>query len=226
MRREGPPLRSPPDGCRRIRDFECSLREKRRALREANALYRRLAFRRFEQTLFVQPRVFPTKREQLFVGSAFDYTTVIKHENLVSVHDSGKPVRDYDGSTLEHQSLHSFLDESLRSCVHTRRRFIQNQNWRILQECPRNRKPLLFAHTQPYAALPNNAAQSVRQPINEETGICHRCGLQQFFIRCINLSNLQVLADRAVKQKAFLRHHPDLLPQCANVEITNRTSVD
>ena len=98
MRREGPSLRSPPDGCRRIRDFECSLREKRRALREANALYRRVAFRRFEQTLFVQPRVFPSKRKQLFVGSAFDYTTVIKHENLVSVHDRGKPVRDYDGS--------------------------------------------------------------------------------------------------------------------------------
>src|SRR5215467_11183233 len=77
------------------------------------------------------------------MGSALYDTAAIKHENLVCVHDSGKPVRDYDASTVEHQSLQRFLDESLRTHVHARRRFIQNQNWRILQECPRNRKPLL-----------------------------------------------------------------------------------
>jgi hypothetical protein len=27
---------------------------------------------------------------------------VIKHENLICVHDSGKPVRDYDGSAIKH----------------------------------------------------------------------------------------------------------------------------
>src|SRR4029453_6096118 len=131
-----------------------SLREERRALRQADAFYRRLAFRRFEPTLLAQPRVFSPKRKQLLVGSALDDTAAIKHENLVCVHDSRKPVRDYDGSTVEHQSLHPFLDESLRCRVHACRRFIQNQNWRILQECTRNRKPLLFADTQLYSALP------------------------------------------------------------------------
>src|SRR6476646_6058434 len=213
VRRES--LRSPPDGCRfekRIRDLECSLREERRALREADALCRRLAFRRFEQTLFGQPRVFPTKRKQLLVSSALDDTAVIKHENLVCAYDSGKPVCDYDGSTVEHQSLQRLLDESLRRGVDARRRFIQNQKWRILQECPRNRKALLFAHTQLHSALPHNAAQSVRQPIDEGTRVCHRRCLQQFFIRRIRLPNLQVLANGAVKQKTFLCYPPDLLP--------------
>ena len=85
-----------------MRDLERSLREERRALREAAAFYRRLAFRGFEQTLFGQPRVFPTKRKQLLVGSALDDTAVIKHENLVCAYDSGKPVCDYDASTIEH----------------------------------------------------------------------------------------------------------------------------
>src|SRR4030095_6425081 len=88
-----PTLRPPSDGCRfeeRIRDLERSLREKRRALRKAAAPYRHLAFRRFEETLFAQPRVFPTKRKQLLVRSALDNTTVIKHENLICVDDSGK----------------------------------------------------------------------------------------------------------------------------------------
>src|SRR6266403_3385895 len=226
---ELPALRPTPYECRleeRILDLERSLREERRALRQADAFHDRLAFRYFEQTLFAQPRVFPTKRKQLLVSSALDDTAVIKHENLVCAYDSGKPVRDYDGSTVEHQSLQRFLDESLRRRVDARRRFIQNQNWWILQECPRNRKALLFAHTQLHSALPHNAAQSVRQPIDEGTRVCHRRCLQQFFIRRIRLPNLQVLADGAVKQKAFLRHHPDLLPQCANVEITNRVSAD
>jgi hypothetical protein len=66
----------------------------------------------------------------------------------------------------------------------------------------------------------------LRQPIDERTRVCHRRRLQQFFIRCIRLPDLQVLADGAVKQKAFLRHHSDVLPQRANAETTNRTSVD
>ena len=49
VRRES--LRPPPDGCRfekRIRDLECSLREERRALREADALCRRRALQEAE----------------------------------------------------------------------------------------------------------------------------------------------------------------------------------
>ena len=87
VRRELATFHPPPDGCRfeeRIPDLERSLPEERRGLREADALYRRLAFRRFEQTLFAQPRVFPPKRKQLLVGSALDDTAVIKHQNLVA----------------------------------------------------------------------------------------------------------------------------------------------
>jgi len=102
---ELPALRPTPYECRleeRILDLERSLREERRALRQADAFHDRLAFRYVEQTLFAQPRVFPTKRKQLLVGSALGDTAVIKHENLICAHDSGKPVRDYDGSAVEH----------------------------------------------------------------------------------------------------------------------------
>ena len=131
---ELPTFHPPPDGCRfeeRIPDLERSLPEERRGLRQADALYRRLAFRRFEQTLFAQPSVFAAKRKQFVVRSALDDTAAIKHENLVCAYDSGKPVRDYNGRAIEHQSLQRFLDESLRRGVHARRCFIQNQNWRI-----------------------------------------------------------------------------------------------
>ena len=77
-------------------------------------------------------------RKQLLVGSALDDTPTIEHENLVCAYDSGKPVRDYDGGAVEHQILQRFLYESLRGGVHTRCRFIQDQNWRILQQSPRN----------------------------------------------------------------------------------------
>ena len=81
VRRELLTFHPPPDGCRFeecIRDLERSLREERRGLREEDALYCRLAFRGFEQTLLTQPRVFPTKRKQLLVGSPLDNTPVIE----------------------------------------------------------------------------------------------------------------------------------------------------
>src|SRR5262245_2772333 len=120
VRREGPPLRPPPDGCRfeeRIRDLERSLCEERRALRESDAFCRRLAFRRCEQTFFGQPRVFPTKCKQLLVGSALDDTTMIKHENLVCVHDSGKQVLYYDGSEMYNQLITRLLNDEHRHSV-------------------------------------------------------------------------------------------------------------
>jgi hypothetical protein len=105
VRRELPTFHPPPDECRfeeRIPDLERSLSEERRGLREADVLYRRLPFRRFEPTLFALTGVFPTKRKQLVVGSALDDTAVIEHENLICMHYSGKPMRDYDCSAIEH----------------------------------------------------------------------------------------------------------------------------
>src|SRR5262249_5495307 len=162
---ELPTLHPSSNECRfeeRIPDLERSLPEERRGLREPEALYHRLAFRRFEQTLFAQSGVFAPKRKQFVVRSAFGDTAAIKHENLVCAYDSGKPVRDYNGRAIEHQSLQGFLDESLRRGVHAGRCLIQNQNWRIFQQRPSNREPLLFAHTQLHSALPHHAAQSVR----------------------------------------------------------------
>src|SRR5581483_346589 len=64
------------------------------------------------------------------------------------------------------------------------------------------------------------------QPIDERTRVCHCCRLQQFFIRCVWLSDQEIFADRAVKQKAFLRHHPYLPPQRGNADFSNRSSID
>src|SRR6201993_2746491 len=116
-----PTLHPSSEECRfkdRIPDLKRSLPEEHRGLREADALYHRFAWRGFEQTLFAQPGVLPPKRKQFVVRSALDDTAAIKHENLVCAYDSGKPVCDYNGRAIEHQSLQRPLDESLRRGVH------------------------------------------------------------------------------------------------------------
>ena len=89
--------------------------------------------------------------------SALDDPAVIENQDLVRAHDRRKPVRDHDAGAMRHQMLERLLDQPFGRRVDARRRFIQNQNRRILQERPRDREPLLFADAQFHSALAHHA---------------------------------------------------------------------
>ena len=74
-------------------------------------------------------------------------------------------------SAVRHQMFERFLDQTLRRRVHARRRFIQNQNRRILEQRARDREPLFFANAQLHSALADDAIQSFRQPLDERARV-------------------------------------------------------
>jgi len=137
VRRELGALRPPPDGCRfdeRIRDLERSLREERRGLREAYALYRRLAFRGFEQTLLTQPRVFPTQRKQLLVGSALDDTAVIKHcRRLTRLTNAfSKKLENFKAAVALHYAYYNLMKSNIAiRCTPAMAAGVTNTFWTV-----------------------------------------------------------------------------------------------
>ena len=82
-------------------------------------------------------------------------------------------MRDHETSAMRHQMFERFLNQPLRRCIHARGRFIENQNRRIFQQRTRDRESLLLADAQLYSAFADDAAQTIRQSIDETTRI--RC---------------------------------------------------
>ena len=71
---------------------------------------------------------------------------MIECQDLVRTHDRRKPMRDDNRCAVRHQALERFLDQALRRGVHTRGRFIENQNRWIFQQRAGNGESLLFAY--------------------------------------------------------------------------------
>src|SRR3546814_4826908 len=56
----------------------------------------------------------------------------------------GEPVRDDDGGASPRYRIERCLNVRLRTAIECTCRFIENQDGRILKECPRNRHTLLL----------------------------------------------------------------------------------
>ena len=69
--------------------------------------------------------------DKLFVVSALDYPSVLKHHDHVGIADRREPVRDNENRSAVHQLIHAVLNKRLSACIYRRGRFIEYHNGRI-----------------------------------------------------------------------------------------------
>src|SRR5580700_758678 len=93
----------------------------------------------------VQLRVQAAEREQLLMGAAFDDPARIQHDDAVGLLYGGKPVRDDEGGAVAHQLRERRLDVPLGLRVERRRRLIEDQDRRILEQRPGDGDALALA---------------------------------------------------------------------------------
>ena len=139
---------------------------------------------------------------------ALDDPAAFQHENLIRAQHGRKPMRDDEARPVRHQMLERFLDQPLGRGVHARRRFIENEDRRILEQRARDRQPLLFAHAQfhPALARPRCSSPLGRRSMNGAR--IRRLGrAQELLVGRLRISHEQVVAHRAVEEKTLLRDH-------------------
>ena len=76
------------------------------------------------------------------------------HEDLVGLANSAQAMGNDEAGAVSHQPFQGFLDEAFGGRVHTGGGFVQDENWRILQQRPGNAHPLLFPNAQFHTAFP------------------------------------------------------------------------
>ena len=76
--------------------------------------------------------------------SLLDQSTLVEHQNPVSVSKRRESVRDRQGGTTTYEDFESLLNALFGLGVDVARRLIEHKNFRIIQQGPCNRESLLF----------------------------------------------------------------------------------
>ncbi len=125
---------------------------------------------------------------------------------------------DQDAGAALHELVERALDRGLGLVVDGRRRLVQDQDGRILQDGARQREPLALAARQLHAALAHRRAVALRQAADELVRLGRLRGAHDVGLRDIAQSIPDVLGHRAVGQEAVLRHVADRAAQLLQIE--------
>src|SRR5947199_3962722 len=76
------------------------------------------------------------------VTALVDDAALIHHHNALEPLDCGEAVCDHNGGAPCHEILEAALHQSFVFGIQRRSRFVQQKEWRVAQDGPRNRQPL------------------------------------------------------------------------------------
>lgn len=83
------------------------------------------------------------------MGSSLDQGALIQNQYLVGVPDGVEPVGDHDDAAPRSQLAERGLDGVLGAWVYRGGYFIQQEQRRILEQCPGDRQPLPLSSRRP-----------------------------------------------------------------------------
>ena len=146
-------------------------------------------------------------RDQLRVSAHLGDAARIQHENPVGSDDARKPVRDYQRRPVLHQTVQRGLDDGFVLRVHARKRLVQQQDRRVLEQRASNRQPLPLTAGQPDGAFSDNGIVPVRQMRDELVRVRGARGVFQLLMSGVRLAEPQIIRHRAVEQVRVLRYH-------------------
>ena len=114
--------------------------------------------------------------------------------------------------------IEAFLNCRLDLRIKRACRFIQNQDRRVLEQHAGNRDALALAARQFHTALADmgvvpSAVARIDKMGNELIGMSAPRGALDLFEASIRLAIADIVADRTMKKRSVLRHHPDPGPQ-------------
>ncbi len=106
-----------------------------------------------------------------------------------------------------------FLNLLFRFGIERRSRFIQQQNWRVLENSACDSKALLLTAGKEAAFVANYCFVTLWLRHNKIVGIGRSRRFTNFFWRRIEPTELDIAEDCVVKQKRLLRDEPHLFAQ-------------
>ena len=122
-------------------------------------------------------------------------------------------MRDGDDGSARCEPFQRELNLFLRFGIERRCRFVEKKNGRVFQKRARDCETLLLAAGKETAFVADHRLIPLRLRHDEIVRVGSPGRGVNFFLRRVESSELDVLEDRIVKQKCFLRDEADLFAQ-------------
>ena len=156
-------------------------------------------------------------------------------QNSALVHDNNscyeiqkraiQDVTDDEDCTILRKALQDRVNHFFALRIHSRRGFIQNQNWWVSQDRSSECNTLTLATRELAAFVAYDRVKAVRQ-LSDKAGRLSllRCRLNHFS-SCGSVSVTNVFEDGVIEQQCFLRHKSNLAAQVACSEFSDIDSI-
>src|SRR5437763_607242 len=101
----------------------------------------------------VELRVAASARDELGAFALLQNRAVAEDDNLIHAMHGRDAVRDDERRAPAHEFRQRGHDRGFGRRIERARRLVENQDWRIFQECPRDADALALSHAEVPAAL-------------------------------------------------------------------------
>src|SRR5690606_486835 len=161
------------------------------------------------------------------VGRAILYDpAVAQHDDPVEARQGRQAMRHRHYRPVVHQIVERYLNLGFGLGIEGRRGLIEDQNRCILEKRPGDAEALALTAGKHHATLADKGVVALRQIADEAVAERITRSLYDFLVGRSGAAVADVLADTAVEQCGFLRHHGDLLAQAVLADAANVLTVD
>ena len=165
-------------------------------------------------------------RQQLFVPPNVFYSALLEHKNRVGRHQGRQAVRDDDQCAAVSDARNIRVDDRLAVCVERARRFVEDQDARVDDQCTRDRQALSLPAGKIWRAFINMGFITARQPFDELLGAGQARCADDFIEGRVDLAGSDVFADRSAEQEILLQNHAEAAAQVIDVVFAHVDAVD
>ena len=147
------------------------------------------------------------------MGALLDEFPMLQHANTVGLLNGRKPMGNDEAGPAGTKIFQCLLNQSLRLVVERGRRFIKQEERRILEERAGDRKTLFFPAGEAASALAGDCVEAVGAGANEVGRVRGFERGPEFLIGRVRFREKQVFAKAGVEEETFLGDVAELVAQ-------------
>ena len=151
--------------------------------------------------------------QKLVVRAGLDDLSLLQDHDPVGAAHRRETMGDDEGRSAFGETLDRFQKQTFRSRVESARRFVQEQDGRVLQERAGDGEALAFASGESCAALANDCLVALRQALDKSVRIGNAGRCFNLSHRCVRAAISNVFSNRYRKQKWLLQDECDVSAQ-------------
>ena len=145
--------------------------------------------------------------QELFMGTAFNNLSMVKHHDRIAVAYRGETVGNDEYGPAFHQAVHACLNQAFRMGIYRTGCFIHDKHRRIGNCCPGDGKKLSLSLGKPLTIILHHRVITILHHHNEVVGTSKLCGLDDLILGGIKLTEPDIIPDGSGKEMGILKNN-------------------